>query len=101
MPRRERVSGRLREAPNLFLNGPAFDRDVDVNAVRAGRLRVGGYADLGKSVANGNRGFADARKRRRAARAVLDRVEIEVQDVRPVDVVAVRVPGVEIDAAEV
>ena len=72
------------------------DPDVDVDPLRARRLRVAAQAVVGEHVADDERGAAhdvplDARRR----------VEVDAQLVGRVQVVAARRPGVEVDHAEV
>ena len=86
----------LRELPDLLLRRPAHDRDVDVDAARAGRLRERRHPELLEGLVHRERGLAHRRERR-----ARHRIEVEVHVVRAVDVVAARVPGVQIDAAEV
>ena len=92
----ERLRERLGEAPDLLLQRTAHDRHVDVDALGAGRLDERRHAERLERLAHDQRGLehlveADAGPG----------IEIEVQVVGPIDVVAARVPLIEVDAAEV
>ena len=93
----QRLRERLRERPHLLLQRPAHDRDVDVDALGAGRLDERRHAERLERVTHDER----------AARSTCANftpgpgIEIEMQVVGAIDVVAARVPLIEIDAAEV
>src|SRR6266542_2500250 len=80
---------RLRERPHLFLQRAAHDGNVDVHPLRSGRLRVRLHAELAEDVAHVQGHAADHVERRAGAG-----VEIEVEKVGAVGVVAARVPRV-------
>ena len=95
---RERLRERLGERPHLLLRRAAHDRHVDVDALGAGRLRVARHAERRRAPSRTTQRRLAAPARRSAAR---HGIEVEVQVVGPVDVVAARVPLVQVDAAEV
>ena len=64
----------LGERPHLVLRRSAHDRDVHVDAARAGRLRVARHPERVERLADNQRGLADLRERRPRRG-----VEIEVQ----------------------
>ena len=67
-----------------------------MHAFRAGRLRIRRHAERRQCVTNDERRGANVVERCRR-----HRIEVEVQVIGAVDVVAARVPRIEIDAAEV
>ena len=87
---------RFGKRPHLFLQGPADDRHINVNAARAACLRIASDVPFLQRIAHDQRGFQNMLELG-AGRGV----EIEVEVIRPVDVVAARVPGIQIDTAEV
>src|SRR5688572_7823039 len=86
----------LREAPDLFLRRAANDADVDVDAFRAGGLRERLHAEAFERGAHEKRSLAHRLERR-----AWNRVEVEVQVIRTIDVVATRVPLIQVDASQV
>ena len=98
-PRMERLQAlgeALCEAPHVLLRRPPLDGDVDVDATGAGRLGEGRHAERLEAVSHDERGLSHARERH--LRRSLHRVEVEVDVVGAVHVVAPRVPLVEVDA---
>jgi hypothetical protein len=92
----ERLRQGFGERPDFFLQRAAHDRDVHVHAGRSRRLDHRRHAQTKQRVAHPQRRFAHHRERRS-----FDGIEVEVQIVGPVRVVAARVPLVEVDAAQV
>ena len=86
----------LGERPDLLLQRAAHDRHVDVNPARSRGLRERRHAERFERLAHEQRGVAHAREA-----GAHHGIEIEVQVVRTIHVVAARIPLIEIDAAEV
>src|ERR1700678_2929079 len=87
---------RFRECPDLFLQRAALDRDVDVNSARARGFCIAGDFQGIERITNNERGFEDPFELR-----AFDGIEIELQKIGTVDVVAARVPGIQVDAPEI
>ena len=83
----------LGEGPDLLLGGAAHDGDVKVYAAGAGGFGKIGNVELIECLMNKQGRFAYL------AEGGLDGIEIEVQIIRPLNVVAAGVPGIQIDAA--
>ena len=96
MMRRDLARQRLRDGPDLLLRRAARDRHVDMDAARAGRLHDARHREAGERVAQDERGLGDPREG-----DVLAGIEVEVEVVGSIDVVAARVPLIQVDAAEV
>src|SRR6266446_7383088 len=86
---------RLGRHPHVLLRRPPHDRHVDVQALRARRLDVVRHPEAAQRLVDDERGLQHLCERRGAG------IEVEVEIVGPIDVVAARVPLVEIDAAQV
>src|SRR5207302_7929293 len=86
----------LREGPYLLLGRTAADRNVNVDALGPRRLREVGHAEAVQGLVHPSRGLPDSFEGRAG-----DRIEVEVEIVGPVHVVASRVPLVQVDASEV
>src|SRR5258705_5607718 len=86
----------LRERPDFLLQRSAPNRNIDVDSLRARRFRVGGHTEAFETASHEQRGFPDLRERGSGRR-----IEIEMQIVGAIVVVAPRVPGVQIDATQV
>ena len=87
---------RFREGPNLLLHRSAHDGHVNVNAAGAGRLRVAFNFDRGQRVPYHQSGFEDVLER-----CAGGRIKVKVEIVGTLDVVAARVPGIQIDAPQI
>ena len=93
---RQILSHALGECPYLFLGRSVNDRHIDVNTSGAGGLGKIGDAKRLERFMHQQGSLADLREVCR-----LDRIEIKMEIVRPVDVRAGGIPLIEIDAAEV
>ena len=89
-------ANRLAKLQTSFCVGPRTIGDVDVQAARAGRLDDRLHSQALQPGAHDLRGLDDV-----AVRRLGNRIEVEVEIVGTIDVVAARVPRVQVDAAEV
>ena len=78
-----------------MLRGTPTDRDIDVHPFTACRLDIRRHTERNENIAHDERRFSHALERR------IERIQIEVQIIGTVGIVARRVPGIEVDAAEV
>src|SRR5262249_35590622 len=86
----------LGECPDLLLKRPALNRDIDVDAARTSRFGVTRNLPARERSAHAERRLAHL-----VEAGAGNGVEIEVQIIGAVYVVAAGVPGIEIDAAEI
>ena len=96
IPRRQLHGERLGERPDGLLYRPAHDRDVEMHASGSTSLDERLHAERLEGIPDDQRALAHLLERR-----ALTRVKVEVYEVRPIDVVAFRVPLVQIDAPEI
>ncbi len=87
---------RLREGPDLFLERAALDGNVDVYASRSSRLRKTRNLQFGERVTYEEGDFEDLFEIR-----LRSGIEIEVEKIGAICIVAAGVPGVQVDTAEV
>ena len=95
MPPRQLLRQRFRERPDILLHRTAHDRDVDVDAFRARRLGISRHAQRGQGLVHNARGLEDLIPAGGAG------IQVEVQVIWPIDIIAFRIPLIEIDASEI
>src|SRR5437867_3360401 len=86
----------LCESPNFFLRWPTNDGHIDMYPAGASRLGEIWHLDRIKSLMHQQRRFTNLGKR-----GALYRVQVEVQIVGTIYIVAARVPRIQINTAEV
>src|SRR6202021_3397597 len=87
---------RLGKRPYFFLRGATNNGNVNVNSARSGRLCVTHDVNFGQGVSD-NQG----RLAHESERSTRCRIEIEMQVVGPFDIIAARVPGIQVNTSQV
>ena len=96
MRARDLMADLFGDRPHFVLRRTAADGDVDVHALASRRLDERRHAEAAQHVGDDQRALAHDGERRFGGG-----VDVEVNVERAIDVVAERVPRVEIDAAEI
>src|SRR5947207_11704866 len=92
----KRLSKFLGKGPNLLLLWAANDRHINVNAARTRRFGQAGDFQSVQPVADQQRDVAYT-----VEIGTFNRVQVKMQVIGSMDVIATRIPGVEVDAAQI